>query len=125
MKNSVSSSPTKAPSNTSSSGASPTRKRFALTGRSVTLDPRTHAVRPDIADVRLAEQVFAPHYASALRRTLSRAQSLRETKASDAATVTELAQGAAFDVLEIAGGNAWGIAPDAGLVGYIDASALA
>ena len=54
----------------------PSRRAFALTGPSVTLDPRTHAVRGDLADVRLAEQVFAPHYAAPLKARALHAISL-------------------------------------------------
>ena len=38
------------------------------------IDPRVDAVRRDLADVRLAERVFAPHYAAPLPRTLGREQ---------------------------------------------------
>ena len=39
--------------------------------------------------------------------------------------MVEIAAGGVFEVLELAGTNAWGIACDSGLVGYIDASAIA
>ncbi|WP_232834038.1 MULTISPECIES: hypothetical protein [unclassified Sphingomonas] len=99
------------------------RKAFKLTGRSIVLDPRTHAVRGDLADVRLADQVFAPHYAAALptrareRMTVFGDRTRREP-------IGELAAGAMFDVLELAGDHAWGRAPDLGLVGYVDRTKL-
>ncbi|WP_454279842.1 SH3 domain-containing protein [Sphingomonas sp. Marseille-Q8236] len=102
----------------------PARKSFALQGRRVSLDPRTHAVRPDLADVRLAEYVFAPHYAAPLPYKTSAPVTLREGRATDSMVLAELASGETFEVLEVAGGLAWGIAPVMGLVGYCDASGL-
>lgn len=101
----------------------PRRKSFALTGRSVHLDPRTNAVRPDLADVRLADRVFAPHYAAPLAWRLTSAAALL-TSPDDGERV-ELAAGERFEVLEFAGGKAWGVAADRGVVGYVDADALA
>ncbi|MDQ2879178.1 MAG: SH3 domain-containing protein [Pseudomonadota bacterium] len=95
-----------------------------MTGRSVVLDPLTHAVRADLADIRLADRVFAPHYAAARLATATRAVSLRGASAGDAAIVGQLEIGDSFEALEFAGANAWGIAPRLGLVGYVDADAL-
>ncbi|WP_159757614.1 SH3 domain-containing protein [Sphingomonas sp. 8AM] len=102
----------------------PGRSGFALVGRSRTLDPRTHAVRPDIADVRLADRVFAPHYAAPLRRTVLRESMLREARDRAAASLITLPAGAPFDLLDLTGGIAWGIAVDSGTVGYLDADAV-
>ena len=103
----------------------PARRTFALVGPSLPLDPRLDAVRPDIADVRLADRVFAPHYAAPLRRIVSRSTSLREGRGLDTAILTPLSAGAAFDLLDLTGGIAWGIAIDANLVGYLDADDVA
>lgn len=89
------------------------------------LDPRTHAVRPDLADIRLAEYVFAPHYAAPLTRTLALEATLRAERALASQTLVILAPGDTFEVLEFAGDSAWGMAPAAGLVGYLPANALA
>jgi hypothetical protein len=102
----------------------PARKSFALQGRTVSLDPRTNAVRPDLADVRLAEYVFAPHYAAALPYRTHAPVTLREGRPSGSTVLAELAAGETFEVLELAGGYAWGIAPHLGLVGYCDAGLL-
>ena len=104
--------------------ATPERSGFALTGRSRVLDPRTHAVRADVADVRLADRVFAPHYAAPLRRALARDAVLREGRDADSAPLARLARGADFDLLDMTGGRAWGIAVDSGLVGYLDLDAV-
>lgn len=80
-------------------------------------------MRSDIADVRLADRVFAPHYAEAMAAVVTAGTVLRDTKAGGAAMV-ELAAGDAFEVLEVAGMDAWGIAVAQGLVGYVDRHAL-
>ena len=80
-------------------------------------------MRGDLADVRLAEQVFAPHYAAPMVTVASRGvqvfadRTLREPLA-------DLAAGATFEVLELAGNHAWGLAASTGLVGYVDRTAL-
>lgn len=102
----------------------PRRRQFALTGKSVDLDPRINAVRPDLADVRLAEQVFAPHYAQAVRRSISRDATLRSARGGDAEVVARVNAGESFDLLDIVGDDAWGIT-DGGTVGYLPADVLA
>ena len=86
------------------------------------LDPRTHAVRRDLADIRLAGQVFAPHFAAPLPCRLARAAALRAAPAGD--VLVELAAGEPFEVLDLSGDVAWGRAPEPGLVGYLDRNAL-
>ena len=81
-------------------------------------------MRPDLADVRLADRVFAPHYAGPMPRDLARPIALRAAPARDSEVLAELKAGECFEVLELAGTTAWGVAPGAGLVGYIDADAL-
>ena len=74
--------------------------------------------------MRLAERVFAPHYAAPLPRTLTRDATLRAASPTDAEVIAQLNAGDMFEVLELAGTHAWGVAPSAGMVGYIDAEAL-
>jgi hypothetical protein len=50
---------------------------------------------------------------------------VREAADASSPSMTEIAAGGVFEVLELAGTNAWGIACDSGLVGYIDSSAIA
>lgn len=83
------------------------------------------AVRGDLADVRLADRVFAPHYAAPMPRNLIASAELRLSAAGDSEVLACLAAGDIFEVLEFAGNHAWGVAPKAGLVGYIPASVLA
>lgn len=42
-----------------------------------------------------------------------------------AGVIFHLDAGEPFEVLELAGGYAWGVAPEHGVVGYVDADALA
>ncbi len=79
-------------------------------------------MRGDLADIRLADRVFAPHYAAPMPRTLARPATLRDAPAGE--SIAELAAGDVFEVLELSGSRAWGTAPKAKLVGYIDATAL-
>lgn len=102
----------------------PTRKQFALSGPSAVLDPLTHAVRPDLADVRLAELVFAPHYASPVLRSVARAAPLRSARDAAAVTLATLMPGDAYELLDLVGDDGWGIAVAQGLVGYLEAAAL-
>lgn len=81
-------------------------------------------MRGDLADVRLAGQVFAPHYAEPMMCRVERAVDLRDARA-DGTILARLAPGDPFEVLELAGDHAWGTAPSHGLVGYVDRDALA
>jgi len=98
------------------------RRAFALTGPSAVLDPSTHAVRPDLADVRLAEQVFAPHYAQAVPCVLGAVTELSAERGGPA--VATLDAGETFEVLDLVGDHGWGIAPARRLVGYVARDAL-
>jgi hypothetical protein len=88
----------------------------------VTLDPRTHAVRPDLADIRLAGQVFAPHFAAPLLCRVVQSAVLRDAPLGD--SLAELKPGEPFEVLDFSGTTAWGRAPGTALVGYVDRTIL-
>ena len=79
-------------------------------------------MRGDLADVRLADQVFAPHYAQPMACTITRATPLQDK--ADGPEVAMLPVGSSFELLELAGRHAWGVAPGIGLVGYCDRTAL-
>jgi hypothetical protein len=114
---------------TSSGGSSPKnlsvkpRKRFVLAGRSASLDRRRDVVRDDLADIAMADRVFAPHYAVAQPRQLATDATLRIKPVADAEVMLELTSGATVDVFDISGGWAWCRTHDT--VGYITTSALA
>lgn len=88
------------------------------------IDPRTDAARRDLADVRLADRVFAPHYAAPLNHIATTATPLRDARGTDAEAFAELAKGDIFEVLELSAGSAWGRSPRLGLVGYVSAEHL-
>lgn len=94
-----------------------------MTGPSRPFDPATTPARRDIADVRLAERIFAPHYAAPMLRTLARAAALTQGKSGP--VVADLVAGQSFEVLEVSGDHAWGVAQPAALVGYVPLAALA
>jgi hypothetical protein len=98
------------------------RSAFALTGPSTKLDPRVHAVRGDLADIRLADRVFAPHYAVAMPCVVTRDAVLAAAPGGE--RLAALDAGDAFELLELAGDHGWGIASAQGLVGYCDRTAL-
>lgn len=100
------------------------RKSFALTGRSITIDPRHNAVRPDLADIRLAEHVFAPHYAAPMACVVTRAVTLHADSSPGSEAVAELQPGEPFECLEVLREVTWGVSPDRRLAGYVDRMAL-
>lgn len=104
--------------------AAPPRRSFALTGRSVAIDPRHNAVRPDLADVRLAEYVFAPHYAAPMPCVVTRTVVLHAESSPESEALVELQPGETFECLEVLREVAWGVSPDRRLSGYVDRDAL-
>ncbi len=101
------------------------RQIFHLDGQSQPLDPRTHAVRPDLADIALADQHFAPHYAAAVLRYCAApfaAVMISPDKAAEQGS--ELQQGEGFHLLDISAGWAWGYCAHDHYVGYVPADQL-
>lgn len=100
--------------------------RFRLTGPSQPYDPRIQAVRRDIADITLADRVFAPHYAKAQIWSVAQPSAmLRTAPQADAPAGSQLLFGETFHVLDVQGGWAWGYCGHDHYVGYIPADALA
>ena len=102
----------------------PPRERLKLSGHSVKLDPSTHAVRGDIADLELAHEVFAPHYARALAYRAKVDSVVRAEAGDEGEQRAALKAGETFGVLDISGGYAWGKTSD-GTPGYVVMTALA
>lgn len=81
-------------------------------------------VRGDLAHIGLAGRYFVPHYAVPMAHVVKTAATLRGAGKVDGAELRALAAGEVFDVLDIAGGWAWGQAKSDLLVGYVKMSAL-
>jgi hypothetical protein len=100
-------------------------ERFRLVGRSRQYDQRIHAVRRDIADIALADHIFAPHYARADQAVLTAPASMLRSAPDDSAQATsQLLHGEGFAVLDIAGRWAWGYCTHDHYVGYVRADTL-
>ena len=106
--------------------SSSTTRRFTLAGPSADLDPRYDAFRPDLADAALADRLFAPHYAEAVKRAAgAEGAALYETADLSGEAIGELQPGEAFSLLDVTGDWAWGYRTSDHLVGYVPASQLA
>ena len=102
---------------------------FALSGPSARLDPTRLPVRGDLAHIRLAGQVFVPHYVVPMaHRVNGSGTRIHAAGRSDADVLADLPSGAPFQVLDLSGGWAWGQAgepgTDDGVIGYVPADAL-
>jgi hypothetical protein len=101
------------------------RDRFGLAGTSFDYDPRMVAIRPDLADIAVAGQHFAPHYAAPMMRScVLGAAALRVAPKVDAEQRSELLFGEGFALLDLTGGWAWGYCLADHYVGYLAADAL-
>lgn len=103
----------------------PPPKRFALTGRSVALDPAIHAFRSDVADIALAGKVIASHYAEPVIRSSTKETALLAEGVTGAEAIRRLAPNERFAVLACGRGFAWGFAIADHRVGYVDEDHLA
>ena len=96
-----------------------------MTGPSIVLDPSIHAYRSDLADIALAGQLFAPHYARPVARVCGApAVVVRSSPSNDAEPLYEMAAGEEFALLDVTGGWAWGYRRKDHKVGYLRAEAL-
>lgn len=103
----------------------PATNSFRLDGPSIALDPRIHAFRPDIADLALAGQVFATHYARPKpARCAQPSVMVRSSPSEDEPAISQLLLGDEFAVIDISGGWAWGYCRHDHYVGYVRADAL-
>ena len=112
--------------------------QFHLAGPARKLDAAHWPVRRDLAHIALAGRCFVPHYAAPMPHAVGAAETpLALSPKPGADRVGTLAAGSVFDVLDVAGGWAWGITacPEGastcgisglgGLVGYVPVTALA
>jgi cell wall-associated NlpC family hydrolase len=104
----------------------PPRSTFSLSGPSIALDPRVHALRGDLADIALAGQLFAPHYARPMQmQCVVISTMIRGTPTSDDKAISQLLFGEDFMVVDMSGGWAWGYCRNDHYVGYVPAASLA
>jgi cell wall-associated NlpC family hydrolase len=101
------------------------RRRVTLDGVSRSYDARVRAIRPDLADVALADYYFAPHYAAPVARTcMAASATLRSAPDALAGALSELLHGEAFHMLDARSGWAWGYCGHDHYVGYVPMDAL-
>lgn len=81
-------------------------------------------MRGDLADVRLADRVFAPHYALGVARFATCTVAVRSTRDAGSDVLGMLGVGDVFEVLEFSSLQAWGTATALERVGYVDAECL-
>ena len=92
---------------------------------SETFDPLHRPVRGDLAHIRCAGLIFVPHYAVPMpHRVTAEATPLVQSLRGEPVTLGSFAADTLFNVLDIAGGWAWGQVDDDGLVGYIRTTEL-
>jgi cell wall-associated NlpC family hydrolase len=73
-----------------------------------------------VADIALADRVFAPHYAKPLLHgCLAATVAMRAAPSHEAAAVSELIRGEGFAVVDASGEWAWGYSTHDGYVGYV------
>jgi hypothetical protein len=80
-------------------------------------------VRDDLADVELADRVFAPHYAKAAPNVATKAATVYLKPSADTTVVDTLTAGTVIDLFDVSGG--WGWVRTANGVGYIHATCIA
>jgi hypothetical protein len=100
-------------------------ERFlSLNGPSVAADPVRLALRGDLAHIKLAGRCFVPHYAAPMLHRARAGAVLLTRPHDDAEVIAELPASSVFEVLDIAGGWAWGQAENDGFVGYVPLAEL-
>jgi hypothetical protein len=98
----------------------PPRQTYSLSGHSIEGDPRTTPIRGDLADIKLAGKLFAPHYAVPMLRTgIAPVTEIHSEAHATSSPVSALMHGEEFAVLDIAGEWAWGYCLHDDYLGYL------
>ncbi len=103
--------------------ASP-RRQFRLTGPSVALDEGRYAVRRDLAEIAVADRIFAQHYVDPMSARVNRDTTVYLRPATESETVATLTAGDVFNLIDLGHDWAWGRGDARGTVGYVATSAL-
>lgn len=101
------------------------RPVFTLEGHSFVGDKRTTPIRGDLADIKLAGKLFAPHYAVPMVRTgIAPVTDIHAQAHATSMPVSALMHGEEFAVLDVAGEWAWGYCLHDNYLGYLHFSEL-
>jgi hypothetical protein len=101
------------------------RATYTLEGHSFVGDKRTTPIRGDLADIKLAGKLFAPHYAIPMIRSCAVPSAMMHEQADgDSTGISELIYGEDFAVLDVAGIWAWGYTVHDDYLGYVALDAL-
>ncbi len=96
------------------------RQTYRLSGHSIEGDRRTTPIRGDLADIKLAGKLFAPHYAVPMLRTgIAPVTEIHAEAHATSMPVSALMHGEEFAVLDIAGEWAWGYCLHDDYLGYL------
>ncbi len=96
------------------------RQTYRLSGHSIEGDPRITPIRGDLADIKLAGKLFAPHYAVPMLRTgIAPVTEIHAEAHATSMPVSALMHGEEFAVLDIAGEWAWGYCLHDDYLGYL------
>ena len=96
------------------------RMTFTLEGHSFVGDKRTTPIRGDLADIKLAGKLFAPHYAIPMLRTgIAPVTAIHAQPDATSMPISALMHGEEFAVLDIAGVWAWGYCKHDEYLGYL------
>ncbi|MGL5838816.1 MAG: NlpC/P60 family protein [Sphingorhabdus sp.] len=98
----------------------PQRATYKLSGHSIEGDKRTTPIRGDLADIKLAGKLFAPHYAVPMLRTgIAPVTEIHAEPHLSSMPVSALMHGEEFAVLDVAGEWAWGYCLHDDYLGYL------
>ncbi|WP_419815943.1 C40 family peptidase [Glacieibacterium sp.] len=104
----------------------PVTSQARLNGPSATLDRRIHAIRADLADIRLADRIVAPHFSAGVDLAAILPETpVRAAGSASSIAVSTLLYGETFTVFDRTPEWMWGQCGVDGYVGWVAASALA
>jgi hypothetical protein len=90
----------------------------------VVLEFGKYAVRRDLAEIAVADRIFAQHYVEPLAVRLGASVNVRVRPSTDSETVAVLASGDIFNLIDLGHDWAWGRGDALGSVGYIPTAAF-